>query len=98
MFALVLIDYVAPMEEIERHTQAHRAYLRGLYEAGKLVASGPYVPRTGGALLFHVASMDEVTAILAGDPYHTTGVARHTPREWGVTMGSDELKRAAERG
>ncbi|MBA4071945.1 MAG: hypothetical protein C0497_08945 [Gemmatimonas sp.] len=54
MYAMVIIRYRASLEEIEINTEAHRAWLRSLEADGTLLASGPFVPRTGGALLRRV--------------------------------------------
>ena len=51
MYALVILKYRVPLDVVEAVTDAHRAYLRELKAAGTLVASGPFNPRTGGALL-----------------------------------------------
>src|SRR5690606_31419608 len=52
MYALVLIRYRRPMDDVAAATADHRSYLAGLRDAGLLLASGPFDPRTGGALLF----------------------------------------------
>ena len=48
MYALAIIRYRKPLEEVLVHQDAHRAYLRGLKEKGVLIASGPMSPRFGG--------------------------------------------------
>ena len=87
MIALVLISYLVPLEEVERHTAGHRAFLALLHERGALIASGPFVPRTGGALLMRGDSREAIERALAGDPFLTEGVARHDVREWSPTLG-----------
>jgi uncharacterized protein YciI len=42
MYALCLIRYRKPLEEVAANTEDHRNYLRGLKEKGVLVASGPF--------------------------------------------------------
>ena len=53
MYALILIRYRLPMEEVAKVTDEHRAYLRELKAEGTLIASGPHGPafgrRTAGA-------------------------------------------------
>ena len=51
MYALALVRYRRPLEEVLTVSDAHRAYLMGLKDRGLLLASGPLSPRTGGALL-----------------------------------------------
>ncbi len=54
MYALAIIRYRKPLEEVLVHQDAHRAYLRGLKEKGVLIASGPMNPRFGGLALLRV--------------------------------------------
>jgi uncharacterized protein YciI len=54
MYAIALIRYRRPLDEVLAVLDQHRAYLRGLKEAGTLIASGPMDPRTGGVLLLRV--------------------------------------------
>ena len=58
MYALSIIRYRKPLEEVLVHQDAHRAYLRGLKEKGVLIASGPMNPRFGGLLLLRVGDDD----------------------------------------
>jgi uncharacterized protein YciI len=92
MLAIVIISYEVSMEVVAEHTGDHRAYLKSLYEQGKLIASGPFAPRTGGALLLRVEREDEIAKIIAGDPFHTRGVARHDARVWVPTLGGERLE------
>ena len=54
MYALAILRYRRPLEEVLPHVDEHRAYLRDLKTRGILIASGPQDPRTGGALLIRV--------------------------------------------
>jgi NADP-dependent 3-hydroxy acid dehydrogenase YdfG/uncharacterized protein YciI len=94
MFALVLITHTGSPDAVERHTEAHRAYLKSLYERGKLVASGPFAPRTGGALVLRVERKEELADIVAGDPFHVHAVSTHDVRVWTPTQGADRLEGA----
>jgi uncharacterized protein YciI len=48
MYALAIIRYRRPLEEVLAHHEAHRAYLQELKARGVLVASGPLEPREDG--------------------------------------------------
>jgi uncharacterized protein YciI len=62
---------------------AHRAYLTSLREAGKLVASGPFVDETGALLFYQVGDEAELRDILANDPYTPADVSEVTLlKEW----------------
>ncbi len=97
MYALAIIRYRRPIEEVLIHHGAHHAYLQGLKAKGLLVASGPLEPRFGGALLLRVPDEDAEAALNAvrdGDPYWTAGVAQYELLKWDVKTGRADLDRA----
>jgi uncharacterized protein YciI len=94
MYAIALIRYRRPLEEVLAVLDRHRAYLQGLKQAGTLIASGPMEPRSGGALLLRVPDADAQRAldgIRDGDPYVTTGVAQYELIPWAVNTGREDL-------
>jgi uncharacterized protein YciI len=97
MYALAIIRYRRPIEEVLVHYEAHRAYLQGLKAKGVLVASGPLEPRYGGALLLRVpddAVETTLDAVRDGDPYWKAGVGQYELLPWNVRTGRDDLDRA----
>ena len=82
-FALVL-TFVEDAETRLATRPRHRDYLKGLLDAGKLVESGPWVDDTGALLIYEAADEAEVRALMAEDPYATTGgiIARAELKEW----------------
>lgn len=74
MFAVIL-KYKKPIEEIERHTPAHRAFLDRYYEKGVLLISGRQTPPTGGVILAKAESREAAQSIFDEDPFKTEGVA-----------------------
>jgi uncharacterized protein YciI len=96
MYAIALIRYRRPLEDVLAVQEQHRAYLKSLKDAGTLIASGPLDPRTGGALLLRVPDEDvhgALDAIRDGDPYVTLGVAQYELIPWTVNTGKDDLDR-----
>jgi uncharacterized protein YciI len=94
MYAIAIIRYRRPLEEVMAVTEQHRTYLRGLKNAGTLVASGPMDPRTGGILLLTVPDDDVVAAldrVRDEDPYVTFGMAQYELIPWVVGIGKDDL-------
>ena len=94
MYALALIRYRAPLDVIEANTEAHRAWLRALKGAGTLLSSGPFVPRTGGALLLRVPDDDATAALDAvrdGDPFFRLGLANYELIQWNPVIGREGL-------
>lgn len=96
MYAIALIRYRRPLEEVVAIQEQHRAYLKSLKNDGVLIASGPLDPRTGGALLLRVPDDDvngALDAIRDGDPYVTFGVAQYELIPWAVGTGKEDLDR-----
>ena len=95
MYALAIIRYRKPLEDVLVHQDAHRAYLRGLKENGVLIASGPMSPRYGGMLLLRVADEDTkgLDGIRDNDPFFQSGVAQYELIGWNPVIGKDDLDR-----
>lgn len=96
MYAIAILRYRKPIEEVQKHVDAHRAYLQGLKQEGLLIAGGPLVPRTGGAILLRVPD-DETQATLDSirdnDPYTRSGVAQYEIWPWNPVIGTENLDR-----
>ena len=98
MYAIAIIRYRRPLDEVVAVQDAHRAYMAELRAAGTLVASGPLVPRYGGALLLVVPDESADAAlerVRDGDPYVRAGVAQYELLPWAPTTGRESLDRAA---
>jgi uncharacterized protein YciI len=94
MYALAIIRYRRPIEEILPHVDEHRAYLRELKSLGLLIAAGPFQPRQGGALLLRVPDGDVIAALDAirdGDPFTQRALAQYELLPWAPVIGNDEL-------
>ena len=96
MYAIAIIRYRRPLDEVLSVVDEHRAYLRELQAQGLLLASGPMDPRSGGALLLRVpdegvhAALDRIRD---GDPFTRTGMAQYELIPWAPTIGKDALDR-----
>lgn len=93
MYALIIIRYRRPIEEIIAATDAHRGYLRTLKEAGTLLASGPFDPRVGGALLLRVPDDDRAALdrVRDNDPFFKGGLANYELLPWLPVLGVEGL-------
>lgn len=94
MYALALIRYRRPLEEVVAHQEGHRAFQRKLLEEGKLIAAGPHDPRYGGMMLLRVDDTDAnkaLDAIRDADPYYQNGVVQYELLNWNVVIGKDNL-------
>jgi uncharacterized protein YciI len=96
MYALAILRYRKPLEEVLKHLDAHRAYCQNLKQEGLLIASGPFVPRVGGAFLLRVPD-DEAQATLdsirENDPYTRLGLAQYELWPWAPAIGAEDLDR-----
>jgi uncharacterized protein YciI len=95
MYAVAVIRYRRPLDEVLLHQESHRAYLRGLKEEGVLLASGPMHPRFGGLLLLRVNDDDLIAldGIRDNDPFVMNGVAQYELIGWAPVIGKEDLDR-----
>jgi len=98
LYAFVALKYLAPLERIQKTVDQHRAYLRELHAQGKMVCSGPFVPRTGGAMLLRIEDPSEIAPILARDPFHQENLVSDTIHVWDPNIGREGLDSLAPRG
>jgi len=97
MYVIAIVRYRKPIEEVQKHQPAHRAFAEGLREKGIIVASGPLEPRFGGAILLRLPDGTpdaELLALRDQDPYVKGGVAQWELLPWNVLNGKDGLDRA----
>ncbi|HET8715327.1 MAG TPA: YciI family protein [Holophagaceae bacterium] len=94
MYALAIVRYRKPLEEVLKVVEPHRAYLRELQAKGLLLASGPLDPRNGGALLLRVpdeGAAQALDAIRDGDPFIQQGCAQYELLPWLPNIGVEGL-------
>ena len=94
MYALAILRYRKPLEEVLKHVDGHRSYLAGLKAQGTLLASGPLDPRSGGALVLRVPDEDTLAAldrIRDEDPFTKAGVAQYELLPWIPNIGKESL-------
>ncbi len=87
---IVILTYKKPLEEVDRHLQAHREYLAEHYAAGDFIASGPQTPRVGGVIMIKAENRAAVDAIIAQDPFNINGIADYQIVEFTPTMFCDD--------
>lgn len=83
---IVSLNYKCELEEVDRHLDAHVAYLKEEYSNGNFVASGRKIPRTGGIIISAVQNKDELEMILAKDPFNKAGIAEYEITEFVPSM------------
>lgn len=96
MYAIAIVRYRKPLDEVLVHIDAHRAYLRSLAEKGVLLASGPFEPRSGGALLLRVPDdgwYEALDAVRDADPFTHARVAEDEILPWRPNIGVERLEK-----
>ena len=88
LYAFVALKYRYPLERMLQTIDRHRGYLRELLAQGKMIASGPFVPREGGALLLRVEDESEIQPILDKDPFQIERLVDTTIYKWRRTSAS----------
>lgn len=94
MFILEL-SYIAPLDEVDPVRDEHMTWVATQYEAGRFLASGAKVPRTGGVILAKSMPRDALDDLIASDPFTRAGVAAYSVIEFAATTvapGLDALK------
>lgn len=88
---LVSLTYRTELSEVDQYIEDHVTFLEKYYTAGKFIASGRKVPRTGGVILINAASKGEVDSIIKEDPFHIANVANYEITEFIPTMAAKEF-------
>ncbi|MGE0041549.1 MAG: YciI family protein [Vicinamibacterales bacterium] len=96
MYAIAIVRYRRPLEDILANLDPHRAYLKELKAAGTLVASGPIDPRSGGIILLRVPDDNVLAALNAvrdNDPFYKQDLAQYELMPWAPVIGKEDLDR-----
>jgi len=88
---IIIVDYLAPLAEVDQALDAHRDWVKAGYADGLFLLSGPQSPRVGGAILAHDIDRAALDARLAQDPFAIAGVARHRVIELAASSADPRL-------
>jgi uncharacterized protein len=69
-----IVKYTPDASAIAKARPAHREYLTGLRELGKLVISGPFADDGGGLLVYEAEDPRQVETMIREDPFGIHGV------------------------
>jgi uncharacterized protein YciI len=83
---IVSLKYKCELEEIDKHLDAHVAYLKQEYAKGNFIASGRKSPRTGGVILSNVKTKNDLETILEKDPFFQADIAEYEITEFIPSM------------
>jgi uncharacterized protein YciI len=90
MYALIS-RYKRPLSEVDKHIEAHRAWLRENYAAGTFLISGRQRSGVGGFILAAAMERVQLDAILEDDPFRQNDLADYEIIEVGPTMADERL-------
>ncbi len=88
---VVLLEYVQPLTAIDAYIEEHRRFLDRHYAAGHFIASGPRRPRTGGVILAHRLTREELDLVLAEDPFRRESLAQYRVIEFSPSKSAPDL-------
>lgn len=81
----------------DEHRPKHMDFLQGLFDADRLVVSGPTDPageEPGALLIVRGESAEDVEATMARDPFAQRGYVQRTVRSWDPKFGAARLAAA----
>ena len=76
MFIAISV-YLKPLEEVNRFSAEHAAWIVKHYASGRFLASGRRVPPLGGIIIGRAERQEEFLSVLAEDPYQQYGIAKY---------------------
>jgi len=89
---IISLNYIVPLEELDRHMDAHVQYLKKYYAADVFIMSGRKVPRTGGVIIAQADSKEILEKIIAEDPFHKHKLAEFEITEFLASQSHPGLK------
>ena len=90
---IINVTYIKPIEEIDKHLVAHRAFLDKFYVTGNLICSGPQNPRTGGIIVCTFSNADDVWKFIHQDPFYINGIADYKFIEFNPVKYAKEIEK-----
>ncbi|MDR6938804.1 YciI family protein [Arcanobacterium hippocoleae] len=87
---IIAVNYVYDPEksaELNQHRPAHREFLRSLFDAAQLLASGP-LGTDEALIIVRAESPESALEILAADPlYEADIILKRTAQPWNPVIG-----------
>ena len=74
---VAISTYLKPLEEVDKFSPAHIAWLTKHFNAGRFLGSGRRVPPVGGLIIAREESREAFLALLAEDPFQQHGLATY---------------------
>jgi len=90
---IINLNYIVPLDELDKHMDAHVKFLQKYYKQNIFIASGRKVPRTGGIILALADSKEQVEELIREDPFYTHKLAEFSITEFLTSQCHPELKK-----
>lgn len=87
---IIELTYIRPIEDVEKHLEAHRAFLDTYYAQKVFIASGPKIPREGGIILA-LTDKSGALEIIEHDPFHQPKIADYRIIEFNPSRHSQDF-------
>ncbi|UOK40480.1 hypothetical protein MJP36_11715 [Pseudomonas palleroniana] len=69
MLFAIKLTYLRPVEEIQAHLEAHKAWLVKYIQSGIILFAGPLTDESGGFILAYGERHSDIQQIVAEDPF-----------------------------
>ncbi len=89
---IINLNFIKPIEEVNRFTDMHREYVSKQYENGVFILGGPKDPRNGGIVIANSKSKKELTKILEKDPLIIRKVAEYSLTKFNPIISITKLE------
>ncbi|MHA7280976.1 YciI family protein [Arthrobacter sp. MDT2-2] len=90
--SIFAVEYVYSPDQNDlraEHRPAHRAWLQGLVEQGRVLASGPFSDGTGALLVFSAETEADLNQLVSQDPFAVVGaIAAVKTIGWNPVVGA----------
>jgi len=73
---IIILTY-KNLTEIDQHRNGHIAFLDKFYAAEKFIVSGAQKPRTGGIIIAHNTTREQLSNIIKEDPFYKHQLAEY---------------------
>jgi uncharacterized protein YciI len=84
---LMISQYLAPLDEVDKAVPDHQAFLDGLQDRGLMISAGRQDPPVGGVVLLAVDTEAQAHELMAGDPYVQRKLAEYRAIGWRPSRG-----------
>lgn len=89
--SIYAVEYVYDADSAQirdEHRPAHREWLAGLLEEGRVLASGPFKDGAGALLIFTAEDEVDLSSLLMKDPFAAVGaISGMKTTEWQPVIG-----------